>query len=58
MKSNTTSTKSGSRGTKIVQSTGLDNSSHGPTGMSSMSPKMGGGKDDLSHTIKDGKVPN
>lgn len=58
MKGNTTTTKSGARGTKVVVSTGLDNSSHGGTGTSSLSPKMGGGRSDLSHSIKDGKVPS
>lgn len=48
--------KDGARGTKLCRSTGLDNSSAGQTGTSSLNPKMGGGRDSLSHSISGGSV--
>lgn len=48
--------KDGARGTKLCVSTGLDNSSAGQTGTSSLKPKMGGGRDSLSHSISGASV--
>lgn len=56
MGSNDTVTKSGSRGTKMVRSTGMDTSSYGEKGTKSLEPKMKGGVSDISSSIKDGKV--
>lgn len=53
-----TITKQGARGTKLVTSTGLDGSSYGGTGKKELTGKMKGSVGDLSHSIKDGRVPN
>jgi hypothetical protein len=53
-----TNTKGGARGTKIVTSTGLDNSSYAGADKKSLTGKMKGSVGDLSHSIKDGRVPN
>lgn len=52
MKNSHTHVASGSRGTKLVRSTGLDNSSSGDTSIKSLNPKMGGSKDNIAHSIK------
>jgi hypothetical protein len=51
-----TTTKSGQRGTKLVRSTGLDQTSKKDLG-TTLNPKMGGGHSDLSHSIKGNSVP-
>lgn len=51
---------SGARGTKIVKSTGLDTSEYKVPGTDVNQLKggqVGGGRDNLSHSITSGKVP-
>ena len=57
MSNNQTVQKSGSRGMKMVTSTGVDNSSMGSTGTDSLKGKgIGGGRDNLGHSVAGGKV--
>lgn len=52
-----TFTKSGARGTKLVKSTGLDNSSMGDTSTKSLKPSMKGGVNDASSSIVGASTP-
>jgi hypothetical protein len=58
MKGNSgTMSKKAGRGKDIVVATGRDSSSMGSTGTGSLSPKMGGGRADLSHSVSGASVP-